>query len=108
MPRTKFILPALLLLSALASSTHAAQLLDDTYHDGDFKLVHNGIAADILIDPADARVVHLAADLLTQDIQHVTSLKPRLKLTTDKSATPNTVIIGTLHHSPLIDTLVIS
>jgi len=41
------------------------------YHQGDFKLVSRGRAADILISPNDFKVVRIAAADLALDVERV-------------------------------------
>lgn len=68
---------------------------------GSFPLVYQGTMARILTDPADYKVVSIAAGCLTNDINLVTGKKPG---TTGKAA----VIIGTIGRSKLIDGLISS
>jgi hypothetical protein len=73
-----------------------------------FELVADGRAAAVVTDPADYRVVQIAAELFAGDVERVTGVRPSLE-----KAGPETgrraggaVLAGTLGHSPLIDGLV--
>jgi hypothetical protein len=69
--------------------------------DGAFPLVSGATAARIVTDPADFKVVSIAAQCLAEDIERVTGRKPGFE---GKTA----VIIGTIGKSKLIDGLVAS
>ncbi len=71
----------------------------DTAQPNAFALVSEKSAARILTDPADAKVVSIAAQCLADDIARVTGRKPD-----DNGKTA--VIIGTVGKSKLIDGLV--
>lgn len=79
--------------------------MSDKYAAGDFKLVYSGAAATIVVDPADAKVVRIAADALAGDIALVTGKKPAVAASIPKAAR-NVVVAGTLGKSKLIDALV--
>jgi hypothetical protein len=74
------------------------------FQKGDFKLVSNGQAADILVSPDDHKVVRIAAGDLASDVERVTGLKPKIVNDTDAPLS-NVVMIGTLGNSPFVDGL---
>jgi hypothetical protein len=74
------------------------------FQKGDFKLVFNGQTADILVSSEDAKVVQIAAGDLASDVERVTGKKPSV-INDPTLTSANTVIIGTLGKSPLIDRL---
>ena len=76
-------------------------------HDipGAFPLVSGAVTADILTDPADFKVVSIAAQCLTADIEQITGRKPDI---VGKPASPHAVIIGTVGNSRIIDSLIAS
>lgn len=108
------ILTLLLLLATL--TLHAAgpvktdclstlpQYVRYTSAPGAFCLAADGRAASVLVSSADWEGVVRAAGDLTQDVQRVTGILPRL-VQTDEPA-PASVLVGTLGKSPLIDRLV--
>ncbi len=61
--------------------------------------------AVIRTDPADFKVVQIAANLLAEDVERVTGKKPVLN-STGPDVTAPTVLVGTLGHSAPIDALV--
>lgn len=71
---------------------------------GDVVLMANGQSADIYFDPADFKVVDIAADCLAADIKRVTGQKPAVK-TDAQSLSKYAVIIGTLGKNAVIDQL---
>lgn len=113
-PMKQSILTLLLLLVTLA--LHAAgpvktdclstlpQYVRYTSAPGAFCLAADGRAASVLVSSADWEGVVRAAGDLTQDVQRVTGILPRL-VQTDEPA-PASVLVGTLGKSPLIDRLV--
>lgn len=108
------ILTLLLLLAAL--TLHAAapvktdclstlpQYVRYTSAPGAFCLAADGRAASVLVSSADWEGVVRAAGDLTQDVQRVTGILPRLERTDEPA--PASVLVGTLGKSPLIDRLV--
>jgi hypothetical protein len=93
------------MLVALASVavSSAQQLISDKDSAGSFSIVSNGIATTIYVDVNDYTVVKKVTQLLQQDIDAVTGIKPTVvnALSTSK----NIIIIGTLGKSTLIDQL---
>ncbi|MEA3188810.1 MAG: hypothetical protein QOD99_2640 [Chthoniobacter sp.] len=101
-----------LLLSLLLSVTFAARAIaaDSLSVSGDpkgtgFKLVVERRAADLCIDTGDFKVVHIAVDCLSGDIERVTGTNPRVKTDT-KGLSEQAVLIGTVGKSALIDGLI--
>src|SRR5262252_1486319 len=78
----------------------------DKYAPGDFILVRGNEPAEILVSPNDFKVVQIAAGHLAADVERVTSRKPQLSNDASKKASRYAVIVGTLGHSVLIDSLV--
>jgi hypothetical protein len=73
--------------------------------EGYFPLVQAKAAADIFVDPADWKVVHITAGQLALDVQRVTGCRPAIKERTGdlgKAA----VLAGTIGRSPVIDGLI--
>ena len=113
-PMKQSILTLLLLLVTLA--LHAAgpvktdclstlpQYVRYTSAPGAFCLAADGRAASVLVSSADWEGVVRAAGDLTQDVQRVTGILPRLVQTNEPA--PASVLVGTLGKSPLIDRLV--
>lgn len=98
---------ALLLLVAITAQVSAGALVlkDAVRSPADFPLAVKGHVADILVDKSDPEVVHIAADLLANDIGHISGTKPRVVATLSKPTAP-VIVIGTLDKSPLIADLV--
>jgi Glycosyl hydrolase family 115/Gylcosyl hydrolase family 115 C-terminal domain len=72
---------------------------------GDFSLVAGAQAADILVSPNDFKVVQIAAQNLSEDIERVTGKKPAVR--TDVSQLAHySVIVGTLGKSAVVDSLI--
>jgi hypothetical protein len=72
---------------------------------GAVKLVLGNTVADIYIDARDAKVTHIAADLLAQDVKRVTGKKPRV-VNDPVQLGAYAVIAGTIGRSALIDKLI--
>ena len=70
-----------------------------------FCLVHSRKAAEIYIDPNDAKVVQIAGEALRKDIERVTGILPALQKNPD-NLSAHAVIIGTLGQSKVINQLV--
>ncbi|MFV0338934.1 MAG: glycosyl hydrolase 115 family protein, partial [Chthoniobacterales bacterium] len=70
----------------------------------DFPLVYNQRVSDIVVDSSDKKVVQIAANLLANDIEKVSGIKPAISHSLERKNTP-TLIIGTLQ-SPLISALI--
>ena len=74
------------------------------YKPGDFRLVFDGVIADIYTDREEYPGVKRALMDLRDDIHRVTGCLPKVK--TDQDLTHETVIVGTIGKSPLIDSLI--
>jgi len=72
---------------------------------GYFPLVSEGVTADIYVDPGDWKVVKIAAEDLTKDVERVTGRKPSLQVAISKLSA-RAVLIGTVGRSSLIDRLI--
>ncbi len=59
--------------------------------------------ADIVVDPADFRVAHIAAHMLADDVERITGKRPAVKEAAP--ATHHAVIIGTVGQSHWVDRL---
>ncbi|HZB46893.1 MAG TPA: glycosyl hydrolase 115 family protein, partial [Pyrinomonadaceae bacterium] len=88
-----------------AAAQTSARWVTGEYRSGDFKLVHGGRAADIIVTPEDFKVVSLAADDLAADVERVTGKRPVMRATA-AGASAHAVIVGTLGDNPLVDELV--
>src|SRR5258708_22258534 len=103
----RFLLTTTVALLLAASPSRALALGQPRYISTDrvagFPLVSNHAAATILIDTDDRGVLRAARDFRA-DIARVSDLTPEL-VSEEAKAKENTVIIGTLGKSPLIDRL---
>jgi Glycosyl hydrolase family 115/Gylcosyl hydrolase family 115 C-terminal domain len=88
-----------------STDTSDSRWVRGTYRKGDFKLVYDGRAADIVISKDEFKVVRIAASDLTSDIERVTGRKPKL-ITETSQVSGHVVLAGTLGNSPLLDSLV--
>jgi hypothetical protein len=79
----------------------------DLTASSDIPLVVNGRAAAILVDPAEAEVVRIAAGLFAEDVERVTRVKPDVieNATPQETDTP-LVLIGTVGQSGPIKELI--
>lgn len=100
-----FFLFFLVALSQQSPAADSTKWVVENYRKGDFKLVHDGKAADIFIASGDFKVAQIAATNLAGDVERVTGIHPRLSNEVP-SLSKNAVIIGTLGMSPVIDALV--
>ena len=78
---------------------------DAAADSADFPLLGTSAPADIYVDTADAAVVQIAAKLLGDDIERVTSKHPTVK-NDPSSLGQNAVIVGTLGQNKVVDQLV--
>lgn len=102
-----FFLVLALVLVSLSSvfALGGPQYVQNEFTPGSFPMVDQGSVASLFVDTNDFAGVVRAAGDLQMDIARVTARKPLL--THDKgSVATNTIIIGTLGRSPLIDELV--
>ena len=96
MPRmNKILFCVFYTVLACITGAYAQSTISDSPDGAAFPLVHNGVAAHIYVDPADAAVVRIAADALAGDIERVTGVRPQVKTALDPPG-DNVVIIGTL------------
>ncbi|HEY9509076.1 MAG TPA: glycosyl hydrolase 115 family protein, partial [Verrucomicrobiae bacterium] len=65
----------------------------------------NERAAELCVDGGDFKVVQIAADCLSADVERVTGIKPSVK-TNAQGLSENVVLIGTVGRSALIDRLI--
>ena len=96
------------LCSPVAGATDSSWVtswVSSDYRRGDFKLVSGGQAADIFVTPADFKVVQIAARDLASDLQLVTGVRP-IVYTAVSNLKGAAVIVGTLGHNEVIDSLV--
>ncbi|MCF7674930.1 MAG: glycosyl hydrolase 115 family protein [Akkermansiaceae bacterium] len=110
----KTIQVTLLLTAVLSSAVRGAEqggsaakgaFVTDQPVAGAFPLVHSATAADIFVSADDWKVAQIAAADLAADVERVTGRKPAVKQAT-QGLTADSVLIGTLGKSPLIDRLV--
>ncbi len=74
---------------------------------GDFPLVASGVAGTIVYSAEDATVVDIAANLLADDIERVSGIRPSVATSASGVSGP-LVLIGTLGSSPELDALAAS
>lgn len=90
---------------AVHAAVQSAVWVSGDYRAGDFRLVHDARAADILVSPDDFKVARLAATELAADIERVTGRRPSLRAEAS-GLSAHAVVVGTLGKSPFIDALV--
>jgi hypothetical protein len=83
----------------------AQPLVRSTPAAGAFPLAAGGKVADLVVDPADYKVVRIAADLFAGDVEKVTGARPQVLQAAAGGGGPR-VYIGTRGHSPTVDALV--
>lgn len=99
LPRT-----ALMLLTLAVSISAQAVTVKSKYQKGDFKLVYNNTAANILVSGDDFKVVRIAANDFAMDVKRITEKLPAIVNDLNNAST-NVVIIGTLGKSPVVERL---
>ncbi|HVT89268.1 MAG TPA: glycosyl hydrolase 115 family protein [Tepidisphaeraceae bacterium] len=72
---------------------------------GGVKIVLGTTTADVYVDAADYKVVNIAAGLLSEDVERVTSKKPRV-INSAAQLGSNAIIVGTIDHSQVVDQLI--
>jgi hypothetical protein len=77
----------------------------DGYVEGDFRLVHNEVVADIHVARADYDVVKIAAQHLQRDIERVTGKRPVVS-TEVAPLSEHVILIGTIGRCPAVDGLI--
>src|SRR5215813_5866573 len=104
----EFLVSVCVILGCFTLAPEARCQGSDWVHDrpasGDFRLV-GAQAADIVVSADDFRVVQIAAENLSQDVERVSGKKPAV-LGSASRVSPHAVIIGTLGKSPLVDSLI--
>jgi hypothetical protein len=98
------LLIAFCLTNVVEVSARQASWVKGVHRKGDFKLVHGGRAADILVSPDDFKVVSIAVHDLAADIEGVTGRKPAVRADA-KGLSGHALIVGTLGQSRVIDEL---
>lgn len=93
----RIVLLSCVLLCCLAGLGRAAE------SEAGFPLVHNGQAAPLVIDAADAELIGIAAKAFAEDVEQVTGVCPEIR--TEEAEGPFAVYAGTLGHSRWIDAL---
>ena len=98
---------AMLLFCGMNGRGHATPpiLIEQGAQPEDVPLVADGKAIPLYYDAGDAKVVQIASGLLSDDIERVTGLIPEVRTTVPEPGS-DSVWIGTLGKSPLIDGLV--
>lgn len=95
---------SLILFTGCTSSSENKLTISSKPGKGSMVLVQNNQATPIVIDTNDAEVVAIAAEALTNDINSITGLKPKVFNNIPQSS-PHVIIAGTLGQSALIDQL---
>lgn len=97
----------LIIQTCFAASVATSSLSEWVRSDGgvaDFPLVRDRRAAEIVVAPADFKVVQLATADLASDIERVTGVRPAVRASASGGGMP--VMVGTLGSSAVIDPLV--
>lgn len=94
-------------LILLFSFTISAQeiAVKSKFQTGDFKLVYQNRAADVLIADEDFKVARIAAADFAADVERVTKVRPAVK-NQSSNLSENVVIVGTLGKSAAVESLV--
>ncbi len=82
--------------------------VSDTAHDGYFPLASEQKATTIFTDEQDFKVVDIAADMLADDVERVTSHRPVHKVIGNHKLLPKgaAIVAGTIGHSRLAEWIV--
>ncbi len=83
--------------------TNSCQVITDGTGPAAVVLASSAETADIVVDPADFRVVHIAARMLADDMERITGKRPTV--TETAPTTHDAVIIGTVGQSHWVDHL---
>jgi hypothetical protein len=94
----------LLIVSSASTSAGALSLKKAVGGPADFPLVVNGRAAQILVDKNDAEVVRIAANLLAEDTERVSGVKPQVSEAAAGQNAP-VIVAGTLGQSAMVNKL---
>jgi hypothetical protein len=102
----RFLGTGLLFLLACARPVAAQEAgwVRESGRAGDFELVRGGRAADVLVSAEDFKVVRIAADDLSADVERVTGVRPAVR-TDPTGLSRHVVLVGTLDKSSFIDRL---
>jgi hypothetical protein len=104
--RSGYLAGVLLLVTAIPPAFAAGQRVSARPGAGAFPLVQGCRAATLVHDPADHRVVAIATQDLSGDIERVTGVRPVVQRAPSAELAGPTVIVGTLGRSRVIDDLV--
>jgi hypothetical protein len=99
-----FIFTFSFLFSLNAQTDNTVFKVSTNYQNGAFPIVQKNIVASIVIDAAEAKVVHIAAACFTNDVQLVTNNK--MQLVQQSSANAYNIVAGTIGKSKYIDELI--
>ncbi|MGA2092269.1 MAG: glycosyl hydrolase 115 family protein [Sedimentisphaerales bacterium] len=102
------VLPVCLLLLTCCGNAFAIgqkKYVDTASSEGAFQLAQKGEVAVLYVDSNDWPGVIRAAGDLAADINRVTDITPKI-INSEKDLAKNTVIIGTIGKSPVIDRLI--
>ncbi len=87
-------------------TSNRLQIVDALGQAADFPIVINGRAASILVHPAEAEVVRIAAGLFAEDVARVAGVRPDVVISSDAAGIAGPVlIIGTVGKSALLGDL---
>lgn len=75
------------------------------FQKNDFPLVFDKQAAEIFVSNDDFKVVQIAANLFSEDVERVSDVKPKVNFS-NENLSKNIIIIGTLGKNPLIEKLI--
>lgn len=100
----RWFLPLLLNAAITVTAADSLSVFHDPNHAG-FPLMAIGRATEICVDARDFKVVQIAADCLSADVERVTGIQPTVK-TNAQELSENVVLIGAIGRSALIDRLV--
>lgn len=100
-----FIVLGFIALYSGVTCASALSLKDAVSTAADFPIVVNGRPADILVEKSETEVVRRAADLLSVDIERVSSVKSKVADAGAAGRNTFAIIGGTLGKSALIDKL---
>lgn len=100
------MLAALLVVSLSSAALAGDLVLRDAASDpADFTIASDGRAATIVVDPAEAKVVHIAADLLAGDVERAAGVKSKI-VDSASGQEASLILVGTIGQSAIIDDLI--
>ena len=94
----------LMFCAQLWGGNESLSVVFDKPVDG-FSIVHNGSAAEIIIDPNEAKVISLAAGMFANDVNAVCGIMPRVEQFPVQPKS-DYILIGTIGKNRLIDSLI--